>query len=497
MVDNNSNTEGINRLKKFSNFSNDINKCTGSEREERGNSRWVELFFSFDVVNSSLYKTINYYRWSDVLSLLFRELQEKVKGDISDAELWRILGDEMVFVIRLKTIDAIYAYVDDIFFILTDMTNKIKNGNIFNQLSAKCEEKDIEVMKIQNVISLQAAAWIAIITNEGNQERELYDNIFEKYKIKDDYEINEYLGNDIDTGFRIKKRAQDRRLVLSFELAYILSSKTESSSCLNIVAYDKFKGIWNENLYPIIWYHNPKIYNNIAFEDSFYYDEGEHNSIVKEYLTKNRKFDLQDYMYSNVNKALNKILCDRNLMGKIIAIKEQIKKTSSDYNTNNFEPSFLLQLHCVAICCDVENRKILIVKRSHERKKYPDKWDFGCAKAKIDQSLEERIAIEYQQDFNIKIKTIVDKQRIDMEPIPIAVYQIPDGNTGNTHKGIITVAQVLDKENLKLNSQKYADYRWIREEEIEKFQEDTIEDFKDTLKKVFRHFDEYFKGEQG
>ena len=40
---------------------------------------------------------------------------------------------------------------------------------------------------------------------------------------------------------------------------------------------------------------------------------------------------------------------------------------------------------------------------------------------------------------------------------------------------------------------KHEKYRWISEEEVEKFNEPAINDFKDTLKKVFTMWDDIFK----
>ena len=53
----------------------------------------VVLFFSFDIVNSTVYKTINYYGWAQVLNLLFKELRRDVGNQIKSSEMWRVLGD--------------------------------------------------------------------------------------------------------------------------------------------------------------------------------------------------------------------------------------------------------------------------------------------------------------------------------------------------------------------------------------------------------------------
>ena len=69
---------------------------TKKVREERDE---VILFFSFDVVNSSMYKEINYYGWSKVLNQLFKEVQKRVINGIDNVELWRVLGDEIIFLV--------------------------------------------------------------------------------------------------------------------------------------------------------------------------------------------------------------------------------------------------------------------------------------------------------------------------------------------------------------------------------------------------------------
>lgn len=455
----------------------------GSRREEQDNSRWVELFFSFDVVNSSVYKTINYFGWSSVLSLLFHKIQKHTKSLIPEAELWRVLGDEVIFVARVEDESDIHIFVEKVFEILIKMIGQIKSGKFFEELSSDCAQRDVDLMKLQNVISLKGAAWIAIITKDGNKELKPYDNIFEKYRAKDDYEINEYLGNDIDTGFRIKNKTEDRRLVVSYELAYLLSSRTDSLSCLNIVAYDTLRGIWDGDLYPIIWYHNPKIYHSIEFRDSFYYSEREQSEIVRRYLDNEPKFKLDEFLYKEVKRALDKIKLDRNLTEKLETIREHI--VSKDQINKGFSPSFLLQLHCVAVCYRQIDNRILIMKRSKERDKFPNKWDFGCAKANKGTSLSEQIEKEYKSDLGIDIEVVLDDSREDRQPIPIALYQIPEDEC-HTHKGIITIAIINDSSKICLDKRKYSKSRWIAESEVENFEESAIPDFKNTLKKVFK-----------
>ena len=58
----------------------------------------VLLFFSFDIVNSTLYKTINNYQWVYTIDKILKLVKDKIKEKISKAEVWRVFGDEIIFI---------------------------------------------------------------------------------------------------------------------------------------------------------------------------------------------------------------------------------------------------------------------------------------------------------------------------------------------------------------------------------------------------------------
>ena len=86
---------------------------------------------------------------------------------------------------------------------------------------------------------------------ENVQQIERYDNLLERYKLREGYGLIEFLGNDIDAGFRIKKETENRRMVISFELAYILAKDTDYLKNIHIITYKTLRGIWQNRLYPI------------------------------------------------------------------------------------------------------------------------------------------------------------------------------------------------------------------------------------------------------
>lgn len=495
-------------IEKMHNIVTEIEEETGkpNRQESLPSQKDVILFFAFDIVNSTAYKTVNYYGWAQILNTLFKKLRESVKNQINGAEMWRVLGDEAIFIVKIRSEEELREYINKIYKIMVNTIFKLKNGEFFKRENR--QDNNFNLMKLQNILSLKTAAWIAAVHNigdidSGNKEINLEDedSIFEIYHTQEGYEIFEFLGNDIDTGFRISTQVQDGRMVLSYELAYLISLQTESLSFLHIITYKRLKGIWKERLYPIIWYHNPKAYldfykKEISIEESFLFDDYIENNLIKEYYDNRNKDSniLQDTrMYSDSYYALSKILRDRGLDKKIEHLQDLIKHSTTD-KTKYIDH---LQLHCVAVCfnSDSENRiQILIAKRGGERDKFQGKWEFGCAKATAEKSIAEIIKEEYKKDFNIEIEPIVDNERSSQEPIPIALYQIDRLNTvkneKNMDKGIITLAKIIeeyDPNNFKPNG-KHQEVRWIKESDLPNLEtelKDMVPDFKRTLQQAF------------
>lgn len=450
------------------------------EREELLERRGVEVFFSFDIVNSSAYKTLNFTGWSQVIISLFSKIQQKVAKKIPSAELWRVLGDEVIFIVPIKEKQDIFVYVDIIFEILNIIAFQLKKGIFFDDL--ELDSSELDLMKMQNIISLKAGAWIAIV-GEKVKKLEQYDNLMKRFKLQEGYGIFEFLGNDIDAGFRIKENTQDRRLVISYELAYILSRNTDYLKNIHIITYKRLKGIWQNRLYPIIWYHDDKFADGISFEDSFYYDEKENSELVKAYFLNQEKPTLQSLMYFDIDNALKKILIDQKLEDKFLRIDEIIQDSQND-ERHLLDPKFLLRLHCVAVCYDKRNKRILIMKRADNREKFPGYWEFGCAKGVLEKSLVDQIQEEYKKDFGIQIKVQCNEEREDIQPIPLAMYEV-DGEQGKD-KGIITLAEIIDDLDIEsFQSFKHSQLRWIKEDEVDNFSETAVADFKNTLKMAF------------
>lgn len=482
------------------------------ENEEQNHFARVGLFFSFDIVNSTMYKTVT-GNWPIIIRGLLEDIRARVfkMPDLSSCNLWRVIGDEMIFVMTIYTKEELGLAVESIFEVTQKVSKLLKTGRFFETLEGQTiQKKDLELLKIQTPLSVKSAAWIAIINEKVESP---YECIKFNYSASSQNQtITEYLGRDIDAGFRLKGYTQDRRLVVSFELAYILECLGKNRE-LYIMDYVRLKGVWNNSLYPIIWFHNAEttknIYGNVndeihqyMFANSFRYDETDNNRIVSQYFERGKKqknrgqnvveqgYILADSMYK-VDTALAKIILDRNLGSKIAYFEELLSREILRIENKPYaEP---LEVHCAVVCCNVHERKVMITHRGMHHSTNPGKWEFGCAKLASDKKLIDSIEDYYKDTYGVEIELVLDKERDEGQPVPLAVYELQSGS--NLKKGVIFVAKVKNAiESDEFRAEKSHDkIEWIGEDEIDKYKNNAIQDFDSTLKTVFNSFDLYFK----
>lgn len=463
------------------------------------------LFFSFDISNSARYKEMNPTYWPIVITQLFKRIQDKVEAKFGSAsELWRILGDEIVFVKKILNLEDLWESVKKIWQIETKIVNELKDGSFFKVLKDPNMEK---IMHLNNIISLKSAAWVALVsdqTNENEYTSYPFGNIEISFNSKNaNYRILEFLGNDVDAGFRLSKAVISGNLVISFELASLLfeyikimSQKNKKEMLkiiqpMHIITYREFKGIWDNNLYPVIWYYNGSA---SELKEEFHYDEYAKNDLIREYI-ENQKFlaegqevrGLSAKMYEINEKFFAKIKEDRNLNEKLSKMKEILEKNSSMDKVLNHT---MLELHCAVICYrKIKNEvEVFIAKRSETRPYNPNKWEFGCAKAVTDMKLKERIEKEYKNDFGLEIELEYDQNREGKQPVPLAVFELPKDNL--YHQGLILIAKVKKETPLKFDKKKFSECIWIKKSDIEKYsKEPSVDDFKNSLEKAFKHIE--------
>lgn len=467
---------------------NDSIEATTIE-DNRTDSRSVVLFFGFDIVNSTQVKTMAYDSWTEILDGILKNVQETVNTKFrEEVQLWRIQGDCIVFVCSVNKFD-LNEKVRDVSRVLkkvnkwiTDKTNSLNNLNY-----------------VYSFLGLQAFAWIGIVTNDLNDVRKHpFDNYSKKIKIRDTEVMFEFLGNDIDTGFRIAKYTRNGQLALSFELAYFLLEN--NNSILDLVTYKKLKGVWNNKYYPIIWYDNTDTKEGIT--QNFAFDAGESDELIKEYYQNKDHEDqsplrqviqVKDLdMFTLSKEMMDRIIKDRRLSSKINEMRKLLINPGSVDEL--IKPS-LIEMHCVAICYfkEGDDYKFLIAKRKN--KDYMDgKWEFGCAKPRLQDTIEESLTDEYKKDFGVSIVPVCDSCRSDKSPIPFAVYKVIK-QENSIQKGIIFAAEITNVEEMKRNiaAKNFEKHSEVLLESYESIinrknsSEQFVPDFFDSLRKVYSY----------
>jgi len=257
--------------------------------------------------------------------------------------------------------------------------------------------------------------------------------------------------------------------------------------------------VWGGKPYPIIWYYDSSKHGNVPFEESFTYYESIASDYAQEYFKNIEQHSgcIPKHLIVDKCKAIGKIGIDIGNDKKIKYIKELIKHPGGKPSRNNDFCENRLELHFAAICCDVMNKKILILRRAG-REVLDAKWEFGCAKANAEEHIEDIVERTYKENLGLTIEVIKDISRSEGRAKPIALYEYSEGE--NNHKGVIIVAKVIGGEEAVgtyiKKTGRYDKFLWLSESEVDCFYEDTVQDLKESMKNVFDNWKKYFTEEE-
>jgi hypothetical protein len=403
------------------------------------------LFFSFDLVNSTAFKNKE-NNWSKIFDQFFIKCKEEMFRLFPFAVTWKLIGDEILFYLRVNSDDELYDSPKNTFAVLNN-----------------CIEFVNTLPNTKSYLSIKATIWAATASDSNDTERN-------KIIIERDFdnEILDFLGADIDIGFRISKYAISSILVVEAKLACLLTklkTKMENehiSNYMRIVSYEQLKGVWDNRYYPVVWYRDNWTYSN----NMFIYDDKYNFEIVKK-IEYSKGACLED-----VSK-LTKIFIDLNKIDRIESLRDNIIQRN-DFNSikKKIPRERLSELHIVAICVDSKNN-ILVAKRT-DKDTLPNTWEFGCSQLRINQDFISAINESYKNDFGITLEYIQDNQ------VPIGIYHFKKPKENNRLvPGVIFVCRINSGEdNIKLDESKHSEYRFVNKETYKEImKEPTVSDF--------------------
>lgn len=253
------------------------------------------IFFSVDIVDSAAYKSRFINEWSRVFMKFFRIfpaiLNERCKGfqiprhedfpiDLPHPKIWKLVGDEILFFIdicesfnqlrdkynkklKLDYYELVVYYTILFRRLIIDLNKERKKK--------KDKEKDREQIKHCPAFKIKGAAWFANVVEGPN-----YDHRYGNIKIrldhtKADEKKPDFIGRQIDIGFRIAKYSTLNRFVISVEFAIILLRDNyltieDEGIKLYYEGRKPIKGILEHLGYPIVY---------IDMEDKFKHSEND------------------------------------------------------------------------------------------------------------------------------------------------------------------------------------------------------------------------------
>ena len=221
----------------------------------------IYVFFSFDMVGSTKLKTKK-EDWPFSISQFYKTVYTELQREIRQIKVWKYLGDEILLYVSIRDLGVDFD---------SRSLSLIKIPKIVYDVQSEVAET---IQKESPELNVKSTVWIAGIQTIWSYENKL-DEHYKNITATIDMEANnrtedktenrtkkedDFLGPDMDIGFRVAKFAFHHKVVLSADFAYLLYKISEDKEDkiddnLRIVSYEILKGVWDEQYYPIIWYY--------------------------------------------------------------------------------------------------------------------------------------------------------------------------------------------------------------------------------------------------
>lgn len=451
----------------------------------------VYVFISLDMTNSTRFKVEQPKLWKKVIAAFYDsvlsafgvEQYQPMLKNLSDSELsvnfWKFVGDEVLLYVNIYNLGELYSIVK-----AADESVKKLIGWISERIAklynckgicleaaeqydcefrdAKCKTCNIHDI-LKSSVGIKATMWIAMCSSRDDARNVVHVTS----SVADDWSQNktfDFLGSDIDEGFRIAKYSVKNRVLVSPFLANALYSndddaiKTDLENALFIVSYQQLKGIWNDRSFPIVMYFPllKDIYSN------FEYDELELPTYSE---IKNSGIDRERCKVSYLEKIFEDVHLDEESNSIVDLLKNNDYKRMDEQFSN--KP---MEIH---IACAVFNDSGMIMVHKHEKRGL----EFGCIHiSSIIDTWKDAVVNGYRGKYGMDIL-------VSDDPVPIATY-IYNKSNSKTALGIIVLGELQ-------SSKTYNEFTPMSLEQIDSASGLMVDKFKENAKKAFQIYECY------
>lgn len=254
----------------------------------------IYLFFSFDLIGSTKLKTEN-NNWPDIIFRFYEILAKEMQNKLPQVIVWKYLGDEVLLHLSIQDLE------------LKDTIFKIPE--IIYNIQDKVSDDLYDSFKIRYF--LKSTIWMAginseqskqFVANKTEERSSNYPNLRLNLNSGKQY-LPDFIGPDMDIGFRIAKYAYHHKVTISANFAYFLLKKSKKNIIKNnikVVSFEQLKGVWRTQYYPIIWYYPD--WNHIE-ENCFYSDHKENEIIDRIMFQRYYSLDILEKVFTEIEKS--------------------------------------------------------------------------------------------------------------------------------------------------------------------------------------------------
>ena len=442
---------------------------------DKENREGIYLFLSFDLANATEYKIRN-HEWHHTFKSFYDDITKEITKEdspIKNARIWKFIGDEVLFYLKVTKEKELFESLPYVYKVIRKVEKNLSNKSHY-----------------YDKLHLKTTMWIADVLDEQflNEDKATPKKKATNIIFTPPYEKThmllpkpDFLGFEIDLGFRISKYSHHNAITIGAKFAYLLFKNRQLikdnykhdeqiidvDEKLKIISYENFKGIWRNHQYPIIWYSEE--WNT---DTMFLYDE-HHNS----FFVQDVKQKIENGKLENIKK-LEKIFEDVNQIDDVDAIIEKVSITPPEQIVK-IQPDKVSEVHVALICFNKEKTKLLAAHRPNNKERLPDMWEFGCGQVSFNETFEQTAKRTYKEDFGIDIEILNDG-------VPIATYSFK-ASSDQIVPGIILVGYTDFEGEIK--PKKHDNVKWLSKKKIKKIDSNSNEYVEDFRKNALRAFE--------
>lgn len=404
------------------------------EQSKTDVTNMATLFISFDLVNCTQYKASHKGTWTTGVSgVLGHIIQTFAQKGADGYRFWKVLGDEVVFTKSIPYAFEVQDILSELYYEMVSLNQKLSCGALGVDVKG---------------LSVKTTVWLAgFLVSQAET-----DNIYMEYKIDDDHLQSEYLGTDMDAGFRISQYTSSNRMVISFELAALFLKDRllkRNLDKLHFVGYRSLKGVWDGKGYPIFMYHGEG-----DFDGSIVDTSDPKADILREYVALSPRRTVVPPYGSYEEQVLSQLCQDEGLNQKV----EQLLAVVNTQDVYAVASTSRLKTHYSVLCYSQDGDEIsFMITRDKE-----GKLGFGGAEMHHNLQYLDTMNLYYQEEFRVDLDFVKDSRYHDPIPLILETYHV------NGLRGSVFLAKISGEKLWGELSEAYS-AKMMKLEEVPEF----------------------------